>query len=404
MSHKKLSMRALDYTGRRAIIRTDLNVPIEGGRITDDTRIRASLPTIEYVLSHGGAVVLLAHLGRPKGPHDIHLSLKPCRDRLSQLLNREVKMCNSCCGKEAETAAKALKPGEILLFENLRFHEGEEHPHKHPSFVKQLAKFGDLYINDAFGSAHRAHASTATIASFFPGKAAMGLLIEKEIAYLGEALLHPKRPFCAILGGSKVSQKIKVIEVLLKKANTLLIGGAMAYTFFKARGIPIGSSLVEEEFVNYAKQCELSASKSHRLLLPSDSVVAKEIAPYASHHTVSMQQGGGIPDGLMGVDCGRTTIKRFEQEIKQAATIFWNGPLGVFEVPPFDAGTNAIAHCLAKLKGKATTIVGGGDSAAAIAKFGLSSSMSHISTGGGAALEYIEQGRLPGIDALSDAT
>jgi 3-phosphoglycerate kinase len=286
------------------------------------------------------------------------------------------------------------------LLENLRFHPGEENPEKEPAFASSLAELGNVYINDAFGTAHRAHASTATIAKFFPGKAAAGFLIEKEVAFLGEALLHPQHPFCAILGGAKISTKFKVIEVLMQKADVLLIGGAMAYTFFKAEDIPVGDSLVENEFLGVAREL-MDVSKQSRgtLLLPVDLVVAREINPQAEKRVIQIKDG--IPEGFQGVDIGPETIQRYSQEIKKAATIFWNGPLGVFECPPFDQGTNAIAKTLANLV-SATTIVGGGDSAAAIEHVGVVDRISHISTGGGAALEYIELGQLPGIEALSN--
>lgn len=397
MSHK-LSLEDLDFRNKKTLIRVDFNVPMENGIITDDTRIRASLPTIQYVLEHGGEVILMSHLGRPQGKPDPQYSLVPCAKRLSELLKKPVRFAKECKGAETKKMADELKPGEILLLENLRFHEGEEKPDKDPAFVKELAELGDVYINDAFGTAHRAHASTAAIAKYFPGKAAAGYLMLKEIAYLNSALLHPKRPFCAILGGAKISTKFKVIEVLMQKADLLLIGGAMAFTFFKAQNLPIGNSLVEDEYLDKAGQLLDSKSRC-RVLLPSDIVEAEKIDPHAKSHIVKIAEG--IDEGFLGVDIGPETIRRFTEEIQKCATVFWNGPMGVFECPPFDHGTNAIAKALANLQG-ATTVVGGGDSAAAIEKAGYADKISHLSTGGGATLEYIEQGFLPGIEALSE--
>lgn len=398
---EKLSIRDLDLKNKKALIRVDFNVPIEKGQITDDSRIRASLPTIQYVINHGGAAILMSHLGRPKGKPEAQFSLVPCARRLSALLNRPVKMAPDCHGPEVAKMAQQLKQGEVLLLENLRFHEGEEKPEEEPTFVSGLAGLGDVYINDAFGSAHRAHASTTTIAQFFPAQAAMGFLMEKEVAYLGSTLLNPSRPFCAILGGAKISTKFKVIEALMQKADVLLIGGAMAYTFFKAENIPIGKSLVEDGFLGVAREImDVSTQSRCRLILPSDAVVAREIKSNTEQKVVKISQG--IPDNLEGVDIGPETIERFSQEIRKAATIFWNGPLGVFECPPFDHGTNAIAQTLADVSDASTTIVGGGDSASALEHAGLADRMSHVSTGGGASLEYIEFGQLPGIQALSD--
>lgn len=397
---KKLSIQDLGLKNKKVLIRVDFNVPIENGQITDDTRIRASLPTIQYALDKGGAVILMSHLGRPKGGKPTsEYSLAPCAKRLGELLGKPVKMAPDCVGAEVEKMAKDLKPGDILLLENLRFHKGEEHPEEEPNFTESLARLGDVYINDAFGTAHRAHASTALITQFFPGKTAAGFLMEKEMQYLGTALLNPTRPFYAILGGAKISTKFKVIEALMRKADALLIGGAMAYTFFKAEKIPIGNSLHEDEFLSVARQLlDVGSQGRCRLMLPVDLVVARKIDENAEKRVINVKEG--IPDGFEGVDIGPDTVELYANELKKAATVFWNGPLGVFECPPFAKGTDAIAHVLAQLD--ATTIIGGGDSVAAIEKTGLTDKISHISTGGGASLEYIEFGQLPGIEALSD--
>lgn len=396
----KLSIKDLDLKGKKALIRVDFNVPIQNGIITDDAKILASLPTIRYVLDQGASIILLSHLGRPKGKPDPALSLAPCAQKLSHLLKIPVKLAPDSSGLEVDQLAKNLKPGEILLLENLRFHVGEEHPEKEPAFVNSLASLGDLYINDAFGSSHRAHTSTSIIPQLFPGKAAAGFLLEKEIAYLSSTLTNPKRPFYAILGGSKVSTKFKLIEALLKKADVLIIGGAMAFTFFKAEKIPIGNSLFEEEYIPSAREIlDITSKIKCRIILPVDSVVTQNIHS-PNPKIVDMKKG--ISDGWMGVDIGPETIRLFQNELHKASTVFWNGPMGIFETPPFNTGTNAIAKSLAELK-SATTIVGGGESIAAIDAAGVADKITHLSTGGGAALEYIEYGHLPGIDALSDA-
>jgi phosphoglycerate kinase len=398
---QKISLQNLPVKGKKVLMRVDFNVPLnEKGHITDDTRIEATLPSILYVLERGGSLILMSHLGRPKDKRVPELSLKPCAKRLSELLGREVLMAPDCVGPEVEKMAKGLKAGQILLLENLRFHRGEEHPEEDSQFVKQLASLGDVYVNDAFGTAHRAHASTAVIAQFFSGKAAAGLLLEKEIRFLGEALANPKRPFYAIIGGSKISTKCGVIEVLLQKADAVLIGGGMAYTFLKAQGIEIGDSIHEDDFLDKARDIlKMSMKKGSRLLLPSDIVIADKIKEGAAKHIIESHKG--IPKGFQGVDIGPQTIQNYANELRKAATILWNGPLGVFEVPEFARGTNAIAHILTQLK--ATTIVGGGDSIAAIQAAGVADKISHLSTGGGASLEYIEYGTLPGIEALSEA-
>lgn len=395
----KLSIRDVDVRGKKVLIRVDFNVPLNKGSITDDTRIKMSLPTIQYVLKQGGIPILMSHLGRPDGERRPEFSLAPCAQRLAELLQQPVQMAPDCYGVEVEKMANALKPGEILLLENLRFHKGEEHPSEEPNFASALARLGDLYVDDAFASAHREHASVETITQFFPGKAVAGLLMEKEIEYLGSILLSPKRPFYTILGGAKVSTKFKVIQALLDRADVLLIGGAMAYTFFQAEEISIGNSFYEEDFLTVARQIlDVSSQSNCRLILPIDVVVADRIDPQASTHIVNMKEG--IPPGFEGVDIGPATIALYKQELQQAATVFWNGPLGVFECPPFDRGTAEVAQALTHLS--ATTIIGGGDTIAAITAAGVVDQISHLSTGGGATLEYIEFGQLPGIEALSD--
>lgn len=398
---QKLSIKDLDFRGKKALVRVDFNVPMDKKlAITDDTRIRASLPTIQYILDHGGSVILMSHLGRPKDQVVPEFSLAPCAAHLSKLLKRPVKMASDCTGKAVADQVGQLKPGEVLLLENLRFHAGEEHPEKDPAFVKELASFGDVYVNDAFGSAHRAHASTAAIAKYFPNRAAAGFLMQKEIDYLGTALLNPKRPFYAILGGAKISTKFGVIKALMQKADVLLIGGAMTFTFLKAKGISIGSSLYEEDFIQAAKEILGQAKRSScRLILPDDCVITKEIKAGAAYQVVKCQDG--IPDGYEGVDIGPETVRKYSEVIQKAATVFWNGPLGVFECPPFDQGTVSIARALAKCS--AIKVIGGGDSLAAVEAAGVAEQMDHLSTGGGASLEYIEFGKLPGIEVLSDA-
>lgn len=398
---KKLSVQDLDLKGKKALIRVDFNVPLENGQITDDTRIRSSLPTIKYVLDQGGAVILMSHLGRPKGTPDSQFSLAPCAKHLSQLLNQPVQMASDSIGPEIEKKAQALKPGEILLLENLRFHKGEEKLGEEPHFAEALAKLGDLYIDDAFGCVHRPHASITAITKFFPDQAATGFLLEKEMNYLGAHLQNPNHPFYAILGGAKISTKFKIIQTLLKKGDKLLIGGAMANTFFKAKGYEIGHSLYEEDFISIAKQILQDSSQSHcKVILPVDVVITKQIDQNAKSQVVRIE--AGVPSDYQIVDIGPQTVDLFQQELKGASTVFWNGPLGVFECSPFAKGTRQIASILAQLD-KSITIVGGGDSIAAINETGLSDRISHLSTGGGAALEYIELGTLPGIEALSEA-
>jgi phosphoglycerate kinase len=398
----KLSIRDLSLNNHRVLMRVDFNVPLEDGRVVDDTRIRETLPTIEYALRHGARLVLVSHLGRPKGKPNPAMSLKPAAERLRMLLDKElargenVGFCPECIGPEAEEMAGRLEQGQTLLLENLRFHPEEEA--NDPKFAKQLAGLADYYVNDAFGTAHRAHASTVGVTRFVQ-KSAAGLLMEKELQYLGKVLRHPERPFIAILGGAKVSDKIGVIRNLLDKVDVLIIGGGMAYTFLTAQGEPVGKSLVEEDKVELARQL-LKEAKSHKLkfLLPTDHVVAEKIDANAIVQTVS---SGHIPANMMALDIGPKTIEAFTEEIARALTIVWNGPMGVFEVSPFAKGTFKVAHAIAENVG-APSIVGGGDSVAAVNAAGVADKITHISTGGGASLEFLEGKKLPGVEALTD--
>jgi phosphoglycerate kinase len=396
-----LQIKDLPLKGKRALLRVDFNVPLnKDGTISDDTRIRATIPTIQEVIKLGGKVILMSHLGRPKGVTP-SCTLKPCAQRLGELLKKPVQFVSDCIGPQVEKAIAQMKEGDILLLENLRFYDAEEHPEKDPEFAKKLASLGDVYINDAFGTAHRAHASTAVIAQYFPGKAAAGLLLLKEIHALGSSLLNPKRPFVAVIGGAKISTKIGVLRSLLEKADSLLIGGAMAYTFMKAKQIPTGDSPVENDMLEEALLIMDDAQKSGKtLLLPVDIVVASEFRDGSPSKIVSARDG--IPDGYQGMDIGAKTIEQWTPVLAQAKTIFWNGPVGVFEFPSFATGTRALAQAIASCK-SAFSIVGGGDSIAALEQAGLQSSVSHVSTGGGASLEFIEQGTLPGIEALEKA-
>ncbi len=397
---KKLSIDDLDLKDKRVLVRVDFNVPLDEDRnITDDRRITASLPTIKKIISSGGKAILMSHLGRPKGKPNSKFSLKPAAEKLSRLLNKEVKMASDCIGEEVENMVEQMSEGDILLLENLRFHEEEEK--NDPDFAKKLASLGDVYVNDAFGSAHRAHASTEGVTHFIK-KSAAGYLMQKELDYLGNALTEPKRPYLAILGGAKISGKIDVILNLFDKVDTLIIGGGMAYTFYKAQGKEIGESLLEEEKIEVAKDVLKKAENSDiKFLLPLDVVVAKEFKNDSPSEVVSINN---IPSDKMGLDIGPETVKLFKEEILNAKTIIWNGPVGVFEMDNFAKGTFAIAEALVEATAKgATTIIGGGDSAAAITKAGLDDKVSHVSTGGGASLEFLEGKTLPGVDALSEA-
>lgn len=397
MNKKTLSDIAV--SGKRALVRVDFNVPLDkSGRIEDDTRIRESLPTIQALIKNGARVILMSHLGRPKGKRAMEFSLRPAAERLSQLLGQPVLMANDCIGAEVEQQAMSLKDGEVMMLENLRFYNDEED--NNPEFAKKLAALGEIYVNDAFGTAHRAHASTEGVTKFLP-IAVAGFLIEKELKYLGEATENPKRPFVAILGGSKISGKIDVLERLLDKVDKILVGGAMIFTFFKANGLNIGKSLVEDDKLQVAQSIQESAkAKGVPLILPVDVVVADRFEADAASQVVDIH---AIPDGWMGLDIGPKTIARYREEILSANTIVWNGPMGVFEMDKFAVGTFEVAKALAEAtQNGAITVIGGGDSAAAIVKAGLEKAVTHVSTGGGASLEFLEGKVLPGIAALND--
>jgi phosphoglycerate kinase len=399
----KLSVRDLEVKGRRVLTRVDFNVPTEetdaGPRITDDTRIRESLPTIDLIREKGGKVVLLAHFGRPKGKPNPKYSLKLVAEHLGKLLGTTVGFSPEVVGPSAETVTKSLSEGGVLLIENVRFFEGEEA--NDPEFAKRLASLGDVYVNDAFGAAHRAHASTAGVAQFLQ-PAAMGLLMERELKYLQDELAKPERPFLVILGGAKVSDKIGVIKALMEKADVFLIGGAMAYTFYRAIGIPTGASRVEEDKVHLADELlSLAEKKGIKFLLPVDNIETDEFRAGAnSRNTPVLSKENGITEGWQAVDIGQETVRLYRAEIAKAKTILWNGPVGVFEIPDFANGTRQLAIALAESGAK--TIIGGGDSVTAVNQFGLADKMTFISTGGGASLELLEGKTLPGVAALTD--
>ncbi len=393
MNCNKKTVRDMDLKGKKVLLRCDFNVPMKDGRISDDTRITAALPTVRYILDNGGSAVLCSHLGRPKGEVKPELSLAPVAVRLGELLGRSVKMAPDCIGAETAAMAAALKPGEVLLLENLRFHAAEEK--NDPAFASELASMADLYVSDAFGTVHRAHASTAGVAAFLPS--CCGFLIEKELSAIGGALEAPARPMTAVLGGAKVADKLAVIDNLLDKADVLLIGGGMAFTFIKALGGEIGKSLLDGEKLAYvAAMVEKAKKNGVKLLLPTDAVAAPSID---SAEGVSCP-ADRIPEDMMGLDIGEQTRRLFAAEIESSGTVIWNGPMGVFEQPAFAAGTEAVAEAMARCGG--TTVIGGGDSVAAVQKLGLAGRMTHISTGGGASLEFMEGKELPGIACLED--
>lgn len=401
MSKKTIAnLTSADLSGKRVLVRADFNVPLDGeGKITDDTRIRAALPTIQDLTSKGAKVILASHFGRPKGQVNESMRLTPVAARLSELLGQSVTKCDDCIGDEVAAKIGALQNGQVALLENVRFHAGEEA--NDPGFARQLAAVADLYVNDAFGTAHRAHASTEGVTHHLSPSVA-GYLIEKELKYLQAAIESPQRPLAAIVGGSKVSSKIGVIETLLDKVDKLLIGGGMIFTFYKARGLAVGKSLVEEDKLELARKLEAKAKeKGVALLLPTDVVVADNFAADANAQTVSIND---IPDGWMGLDIGPNSVKEFQAALSDCKTVIWNGPMGVFEFDKFAAGTDAVAHSLAAItETGADTIIGGGDSVAAVEKVGVAEKMSHISTGGGASLELLEGKVLPGIAALDEA-
>ncbi len=392
----KKTVRDIDVSGKKVLVRCDFNVPIdqETGKITDNRRIRGALQTIEYLIANNAKVILCSHLGRPKGEFNMKYSLKPVAEELSKLLGKEVKLASDVIGDSAKELTSNMNEGDVVLLENVRFHAEEEKNDE--EFSKALASMAEIYVNDAFGTAHRAHSSTTGVASFLP--AVSGFLIEKELEFLGGALENPAHPFVSILGGAKVSDKIGVIENLLDKVDTLIIGGGMAYTFYKAQGHHIGTSICEDDKIDLAKSIlEKADAKGVKILLPIDNHVSSE---YSNDGEEMIVPSNEIPDGFMGLDIGPKTIECFEDAVKDAKTVVWNGPLGVCEFDKFEVGTKAVATMLSKLD--ATTIIGGGDSAAAIEKLGLADKMTHISTGGGASLEFLEGKVLPGIAALQD--
>lgn len=385
------TIRDYDFSGKRVVIRVDFNVPLKDGVVTDDTRIKSALPTINYLLDHGASLVVMTHLGRPKGKKNPEFSLKPVAKKFAEDLGRDVQLADDVTGPEVEAQVKALKPGQVLLLENVRFYAEEEA--NDPAFAKKLASYGDVYVNDAFGTAHRAHASTEGIAHYLPAYA--GFLIEKEVKFMAPLLENPARPFVVIIGGSKVSSKISVLESMLKTADTMIIGGGMAYTFKKVLGFKIGQSIFEPDYVDVAKKfLEDAKKKGVKVILPVDNLCGDS---FDEHTPVSLYEGD-IPDDKQGMDIGPKTIELIRQALKGAKSVVWNGPMGVFEFDEFAHGTEEVAKMLAE--SDATTVVGGGDSVAAVNKFNLASKISHVSTGGGASLEFLEGKVLPGIKAL----
>ena len=395
---EKLTIRDVKLDGKRCLMRVDFNVPLDKQthEVTDDNRIRGALPTIQYAIDNGAKVILMSHLGRPKGERKPEFSLKPVADRLTELLGQEVIFVENLIGEDVTQAVNDLQKGQVILLENTRFEKGEKK--NDPDLSKQLAKLGDVHVNDAFGTAHRAHASNVGVADYLVSVS--GFLLEKEIEFLGNVVENPEKPYVAILGGAKVSDKIGVIENLITKADKLIIGGAMMFTFWKAKGYETGNSLVEEDKIELAKELMERAEKHGvELILPVDALVAEKMEKGAQTKTVSAQEG--VPDGMMGLDIGEASIKLFKDALKDAKTVIWNGPMGVFEIEDFAKGTESIAKTLAEMK-DAKTVIGGGDSAAAIAKFGLKDKVTHVSTGGGASLEMLEGKELPGVSSLSD--
>ncbi|HXE71589.1 MAG TPA: phosphoglycerate kinase [Candidatus Nitrosotenuis sp.] len=386
------TIRDMDVAGKRVLVRVDFNVPLEGGRVTDDSRIRAALPTLRYLLDRGAALILMSHLGRPKGKPRPEFSLAPVAEHLARLLGRPVQMAPDCVGEAVAAMARTLQPGQVLMLENLRFHPEEEA--NDPDFAARLAALGEIYVNDAFGAAHRAHASTQGVARYLPALA--GFCMESELTQLGSILTSPDRPFVVVLGGAKVSDKLGVLESLVERADRLLIGGGMAFTFLAARGLEVGSSLCERELLEKAREIEEKASgRGVQLVLPVDVVVAARPEPGIPCAVVAVDQ---IPAGQMGLDIGPRTVEIFRTALADARTVFWNGPMGVFEVPPFDRGTLEVARAVAA--SQARSVVGGGDSVAALHQTGLADQITHVSTGGGASLEFLEGRELPGVAAL----
>ncbi|WP_213318790.1 phosphoglycerate kinase [Chlamydiifrater volucris] len=401
MKESFLSVRDLSPEGKRVIVRVDFNVPLRDGKILDDTRIKAALPTIRYLLQKKAAVIIMSHLGRPKGNgFETAYSLRPVAKRLSDFLGFPVPLASDCVGDEVAAAVAELPSERVLLLENLRFHDGEKHPEKHPEFAANIASYGDFYVNDAFGTSHRKHASVYVVPQFFPNRSAAGFLVEKELEFLGQNLIqNPKKPFSALLGGAKVSSKIGVIESLLDKVDNLLLAGGMGYTFLKALGKNIGGSLCEESGTPMAEMILRKAQdKGVKVFLPIDAVVAKEASAEAAVETMIIDEG--IPSHLEGLDIGPKTLQLFMDVFSKSATIFWNGPVGVYEVSPFDKGSLEIARYMASLQ-DVVSVIGGGDAGAVAHLAGVSDRVSLVSTGGGASLEFIEHGMLPGLEVLS---